>query len=63
MQFFLRMQTQWRISPMGQRTGLEYTSLKPVAKFMGLKITSELFSDLQFLEVTLINEYLKHGNR
>ena len=48
---------------MGQRTGLEYTSIKPVAKFMGLDITPELFNDLQFLEVMLINEYLKHGNR
>ena len=47
---------------MGQRVGLEYTSLKPVSKILGLKITPELFGDLQFMELTVMKECIKNGN-
>lgn len=62
-QLFLRLQTQWHFSPTGHRAGLVYSSIRPVCKVMGTPFTPEIFSDLQLMEITLINESLKHGNR
>lgn len=61
-QLFLRMQTQWRISPTGHRAGLDYTSLRLVAKICAIDISQELFAGMQLMEMTLINESLRHGN-
>ncbi len=57
---FVRLQTQWIISPMGQRTGLIYQAIPVVARLMGVKMTRELFSDLQLMEITTINETAKN---
>lgn len=62
-QLFLRLQTQWRISPMGYRLGLEYTSVPIVCRAFSLKFTKQLFSDLQLMEFCYISEAMKHGNR
>lgn len=62
-QLFVRLQTQWKISPMGQRVGLEYTSIRIVARFLGIKPTPELFADIQLMEICTINECARNGNR
>lgn len=59
----MRLQTQWRISPMGHRIGLEYQSIPLVCEALGVEYTGELFADIQVMEITAINESSKHGNR
>lgn len=58
-QLFLRLQTQWRISPTGHRIGLEYQSIPPVCQAYGIEYTGELMCDLQLMELTVINESAK----
>lgn len=48
---------------MGQRVGLEYPSIQPVAQLLGMTLTPELFADLQLMEICTINECVKNGNR
>jgi hypothetical protein len=60
---FLALQTQWNINPSGTRSGLNYTSLRIVSNLRGVKLTPELFADIQLMEVTLINTEREHGNR
>ena len=61
--FFMRLQTQWMVSAMGQRVGLVYSSVTTVAEVFGQKITPEFFHDLQILEIAYINETNRHGNK
>lgn len=60
---FLALQTQWNITPSGTRSGLNYTSVRIVSNLRGMKLTPELFSDIQLLELTLINTEREHVNR
>lgn len=60
---FVRLQTQWKISPMGQRVGLEYHSVSVVSRYMGIKATRDLFADLQLMEICTINEMTRDGRR
>lgn len=60
---FLGLQTQWTISPSGTRVGLNYTSVRIVSNLRGVKLTPELFADLQLMELTMINTEREHGNR
>ena len=41
--------TQWRISPMGQRTGLDYTAVICVAQFLGYD--TDVFQQIRYLEL------------
>jgi hypothetical protein len=59
---FLALQTQWRITPSGTRSGLVYSSIRTVSNLRGVKLTPELFADIQLMEVTLINTEREHGN-
>lgn len=56
---FMRSQTQWIISGMGQRTGLYYAGVEAVARISGVSLTAELFDQVQLLELTTINELNK----
>lgn len=60
---FIAMQTQWRISPTGSRTGLEYSSIRPVCYAKKIRLTPEIFADVQIMEITLINRESKNVNR
>jgi len=60
---FLALQTQWTFTPSGSRAGLNYTSVRIVAGLRGVKLTPDLFNDVQLLEITLINTEREHGNR
>ena len=48
---------------MGQRTGLQYSAIPFVAKFLGVKMTRELFADIQLMEICTINEIARDGRR
>ena len=61
LEFFLRLQTQWRISPMGQRVGLDYQGVLAAASLMSVDLTGEMFQDLQILEMATINEMVNNG--
>lgn len=60
---FMGLQTQWQMTPSGARSGLNYTSVRIVSNLRGLKLTPELFADIQLMELTLINTEREHGNR
>ncbi len=60
---FLALQTQWNVTPSGTRSGLNYTSVRIVSNLRGLKLTPELFADIQLMEITLINTEREHVNR
>lgn len=60
---FLALQTQWNITPSGARSGLNYTSVRIVSNLRGMKLTPELFSDLQLMELTVINTERENVNR
>lgn len=48
--FFLRLQTQWLISPMGERIGLNYASVESAARILGIPLTPDLFEQVQTME-------------
>lgn len=54
---WLRVQTQWRVGPMGGKTGLDYTGVDVVMRQMGIKAKDrpECFDGLQAMEVAAIN--------
>ena len=60
---FQALQTQWRFKPCGEKSGLNYTSIRIVSGFRRIKLTPELFADLQLMELTLINTEREHVNR
>lgn len=64
LQFFVRLQTQWRIGPMGHRIGLDYPGVQAAATMAAVELTPALFEDLQLLEMATINEIAdKYGKR
>jgi hypothetical protein len=50
LRFFLKLQTQWTVSPMGDRVGLNYASVESVARISGIKLDSDLFEQVQVME-------------
>lgn len=60
---FLALQTQWYYKPDGMHSGLNYTSVRIVSNLRGLKLTPDLFADIQLLELTLINTERENVNR
>lgn len=48
--FFLKLQTQWLVSPMGERVGLNYASVEAVARVLGISLTPSLFEQVQVME-------------
>ena len=60
---FLALQTQWNVTPSGTRSGLNYTSVRIVSNLRRMKLTPELFADIQLMEITLINTEREHVNR
>jgi len=47
--------TQWRISPSGDRVGLDYTAVVSVAQFMGLG--SEIMPQIRYLELGALTAF------
>jgi hypothetical protein len=54
---FIRIQTQWVSGATGKRTGLNYTGVRFVAKWGGIKFTPELFAQIQLMELTTIKDF------
>ena len=53
-ELFRSCATQWKISPMGGKTGLDYTAVKAVADWLKIKTTPALFGRIRLLEVGAI---------
>ena len=51
---FMRLATQWRLGPMGQRVGLDYPAIQPVLDLMGITPDPDLFDSLQILEAAAL---------
>jgi len=51
---FLKVQTQWRVGGLGTITGLCYADVISLGRLMEIPNLSEVFIDLQVLEVTAI---------
>ena len=49
-QLFMRVQTQWNISPMGQRMGLNYPGVAAAAAMSCMDINETIFDGLQIME-------------
>ena len=49
---FLRVQTQWRVGGLGTLTGLCYADVLSLGRLLEIPNLSEVFEDLQVLEVT-----------
>jgi hypothetical protein len=49
-QFFLCVQTQWRMGGMGGFLGLDYNVFPIVAQAMSITLTQELFTGLRLME-------------
>lgn len=58
--FFMRLQTQWTISPMGERIGLHYPSVETAARVLGVSLTPDLFDKVQIMEMTAL-KVLRRG--
>lgn len=52
----MRVQTQWNISPMGQRIGLNYPGVRAAAKMAGVKIDPDMFAGLQIMEYQVLKD-------
>lgn len=60
LQFFLRVQTQWRhAGQLGQPTGLDYQGVEFVARCLGQSIHRRLFEDLQVMEAAYLDECVR----
>lgn len=50
-ELFFALATQWRRHPMtGTRLGLDYPSIEPAARLLGIEMTPARFADLQVME-------------
>jgi len=58
--FFMRLQTQWMISPMGERIGLHYPSVETASRVLGVPLTPDLFDKVQIMEMTAL-KVLRRG--
>lgn len=47
---FLRLETQWRIGPMGNVLGLNYPSVESLLRLMRVRQKTEVFNGLQIME-------------
>ena len=47
---FLKLRSQWRVSPMGQLIGLDYTAVLAVINFEESTDKNQLFDDVQKIE-------------
>jgi len=52
--WFLRIQTQWRVGGLGTLTGLCYSDVLSVGRLLEIPNLSEVFEDLQLLEITVM---------
>lgn len=59
--FFMRLQTQWTVSGMGQKTGLNYDGVKAAAAMLRIHMTSDLFEKIQTMELAALKEMNKNG--
>ena len=59
--FFVRVQTQWTVSGMGQRIGFNYPGLMAAAELLGVDFTPELFDQIQTMELAALKEMSKDG--
>jgi Phage related hypothetical protein (DUF1799) len=48
---FMALETQWNRSMHGLPLSLNYNSIEPTARLLGLKMTPEVFIDIRNLEV------------
>lgn len=62
---FQAMATQWKATPVGLagsvRTGLDYTSLEPVARSLGLDypLDPQTFADIRLMEAEALSVWSK----
>lgn len=54
-ELFQSCATQWRVAPMGERLGLDYSAVVSVAQFLGYG--SEVFQQLRYLELGALTAY------
>jgi len=59
LEIFMRLQTQWRVSPTGTLLGLEYAGVRAALCMMGATVTPELFDDLQTMETSALSVFRK----
>lgn len=50
LQIFMRLQTQWRVGPMGHPIGLDYAGVRAALGMMRVRPEPRLFDDLQLME-------------
>ena len=63
-EMFMRLQTQWHYSGMGQMTGLNYASVEALLRIYRKKKPRELLDDLQVMELAalrVVREQEKKG--
>lgn len=60
---FLRADTQWIYSGLGQRIGLNYLGVESIARILNIELTEDLFGRLQIAERARLREESKHGGR
>ena len=58
---FLRCVTQWRVSPMGGRLGLDYGAVRIVTNAMQLDLVDPLFWKVQQIERGALKELQKRA--
>jgi hypothetical protein len=58
--WFLALLTQWhRLAQSGMPAGLDYAAAREVARMQRIKVTPELFADLQTLELAYVQECVR----
>ena len=57
---FMRCQTQWRIAPNGQLSGLDYSGVSIVLGYMSEHEQSDLFEQIQILERAYLEAIYDH---
>lgn len=58
--FFLGLQTQWVVTGFGERTGLNYSGVEVAARLKGVELTSDLFQQIQIMEMSALKEMKNH---
>lgn len=63
--FFLAIDTQWIVAPMGGYIGLNYPSIKAVMWIQDIrkKRRKEIFADLQIIEKTILKTQAERRNK
>lgn len=60
---FIALGTQWRLSMIGLRTGLDYNVIRATAELMGVAIDAARFHDLQLMEAAAIGAFARAVKR